>query len=268
MNLDVKKLLKPLEELLLEAGSAVMEIYGQDDFQVENKSDGSPLTLADRTAHELITDYLGRLTPDIPILSEESAEIPWTERQHWLTLWLVDPLDGTKEFIKRNGEFTLNIALIRNGKPVLGAVYAPVQKLLYIGCQGQGSYCVGRDKRQILSGPTGSGDVIRLVASRSHMSLAVGDFHQSLLAAGLKCEVIGMGSSLKLCLVAEGVADVYPRFGPTMEWDTAAAQAVVENAGGRVLTLDKEPLIYNKPDLHNPWFLVCAGNADWFAYVR
>ena len=264
---STRELTTGLEDLLANAAESVLDIYGNEDFDVVSKADGSPLTRADRAAHECIVDGLSRLTPDLPVLSEESAAVPFEVRRKWRQFWLVDPLDGTKEFIKRNGEFTLNIALVEGGKPLLGAVFAPVPDLLYIGSRDEGSWCRRDGSKKTLSGPGPIGNPVRLVASRSHRGEAVDAFHQTLVAAGQPCEFVSMGSSLKLCLVAEGEADVYPRFGPTMEWDTAAAQAVAEYAGCEVLSLDGTPLVYNKQDLLNPWFIVGARGSDWLSYL-
>ncbi|MCC5922100.1 MAG: 3'(2'),5'-bisphosphate nucleotidase CysQ [Cyclobacteriaceae bacterium] len=232
------------------AGKAIMEIYESGDFGVEAKVDDSPLTLADRAGHEAIVAILE--STEIPILSEEGAKIPYEERKNWEQLWIIDPLDGTKEFIKKNGEFTVNIALIEKNIPVLGVVLAPVLQTVWYGTQGAQAFkqVDGQAPRAI---QVDRGEVKNIVASRSHLSPETADF----IAQYPDAEAVSMGSSLKFLLVAEGTAQLYPRFAPTMEWDTAAAQAVVEAAGGQVLIYpDKIPLRYNREDLLNPWFLV------------
>lgn len=238
------------------AGAEILTIY-ESEFDFETKGDGSPLTLADRKAHTLIESRLNALTPDIPVLSEESFNEVGKQRLAWRRYWLVDPLDGTKEFIKRNGEFTVNIALIEEGRSTLGVVYAPVPDTLYFANAGRGAWkqSSSAEPQQIRTRPLDPGN-IEMVASRSHLSDAVKLFTASLEAQADRVELISMGSSLKLCLVAEGRADVYPRLGPTSEWDTAAAQCVVEAAGGKVIDCASQPLRYSKEDILNPWFLV------------
>jgi 3'(2'), 5'-bisphosphate nucleotidase len=244
-----------------QAGKAILEIYYTEDFSVEAKDDKSPLTKADKAANEIIVNELQRMYPEIPIISEENKLLPFDERQHWNKCWLVDPLDGTKEFIKRNGEFTVNIALIENGVPVLGVVHVPVSGATYYGEKYSGAYKIENEKIGKLENavlPYTEKQNIKVVASRSHLSAETQQFIDDLQQQGKTVEFVSMGSSLKLCLVAEGVADVYPRFAPTMEWDTAAAQAVAEAAGRKVLVHNSDlPLRYNKENLLNPWFLVC-----------
>lgn len=236
------------------AGDAIMAVY-QSGNTVTHKADSSPLTEADLQAHRIIVHALAGLTPDIPVLSEESAEIPWQTRRGWQCFWLVDPLDGTKEFIKRNGEFTVNIALIKAGQPILGVVHAPVPGTTYWAAQGVGAFKRDAGQQQTIHvSQRKAGEPIRVVASRSHADPA----QQAMLDALGEHQCISMGSSLKLCLVAEGAAHLYPRLGPTMEWDTAAAHAIVAAAGGRVTDFDGNELHYNKPDLHNPPFVVLA----------
>jgi 3'(2'), 5'-bisphosphate nucleotidase len=252
---------QPPEELL----QAVLEIY-ESDFAVQAKEDRSPLTEADMASHRQIVAGLKQMTPDIPVLSEESGQIPFDERRRWNEYWLVDPLDGTKEFIKRNGEFTVNIALIREGRPVLGVVHVPVKDTDYYGAEGMGAH------RRIGDGPpeairvsqVGEGP-IRVVGSRSHRGSSLDGY----LARLGEHEMVPMGSSLKLCLVAAGDADVYPRLGPTCEWDTAAAQGVVEAAGGQVVDLDGQALRYNTKDEYlNPFFIAYGdGSRDWTTYA-
>lgn len=256
--------LNPACDIAREAGRRILDVY-ERGFEVEEKEDRSPLTEADRASHEIISERLKQLTPDVPVLSEESASVPHERRADWRRFWLVDPLDGTKEFINRNGEFTVNIALIEGDRPVLGVVYVPVTGLAYFASAGSGAFkqkgeC---EIQPICSRRFNSGNPV-VVASRSHAGPETEAFLKSLGAH----DVVSMGSALKFCLVAEGTADVYPRLGPTMEWDTAAAQCVVEAAGGRVTDLQRRPLRYNKPDLHNPWFMVSgAGDYDWYRHL-
>ncbi|PLX96816.1 MAG: 3'(2'),5'-bisphosphate nucleotidase [Desulfuromonas sp.] len=231
-----------------------MKIYGIEDFSIEYKDDHSPLTAADKAAHEVIVDGLQQAFPDIPILSEEGASVPYPERKGWTQFWLVDPLDGTKEFVKRNGEFTVNIALIREGAPVLGVVYVPAQDKMYCGVVGSGATRVdsnGNIKKIHVRSPDME-QGLTVVMSRSHPSAELEAYLKGINVA----EALPVGSSLKLCVVAEGLADLYPRLGPTMEWDTAAGHAVVLAAGGQVETPEGEALKYNKENLLNPYFIV------------
>ena len=257
-------LLATARRAALEAGRAIMEIYDDPaaDWQVERKADNSPLTLADRRAHAVIAAALAA-TP-YPLLSEEGAHAPYEERRGWDTLWVVDPLDGTKEFIKRNGEFTVNIALVRQGVPVLGVVFAPAKGLLYWGGP-DGAFRAGVDagsveaagaQRLPLDGAR-EGRPYTVVASRSHLSPETEAFIARRRDEHGEVALRPAGSSLKICLVAEGTADVYPRLAPTMEWDTAAGDAVARAAGRGVTDVGSgAPLTYNKPDLHNPYFVV------------
>lgn len=236
------------------AGAAIMAIYEGDHGEVEFKEDQSPLTAADRAAHEIILAGLMELSPEIPILSEEGQDIPYEVRRRWERFWLVDPLDGTKEFIKRNGEFTVNIALVEGNAPVLGVVYVPVQDKLYYGLAGKEAFVRQGDGEPvpIRVRPADFEAGLTVVMSRSHPSPELAEFLKGVKVA----EALPVGSSLKLCVVAEGVADLYPRLGPTMEWDTAAGQAVVEGAGGTVTTPHGEALRYNKENLLNSYFVV------------
>lgn len=236
-----------------------MAVYNQPAGKVMLKPDQSPLTEADLLSNQIIIAALARLTPEIPVLSEESAAIPYPQRAVWQRFWLVDPLDGTKEFIKHNDEFTVNIALIEHGQPVLGVVHAPALDVCYAGADGQGAF-VERARQaaaRIQIPPRDEQAPLRVAASRSHRDART----DALLGRLGPYECISMGSSLKFCLVAEGRAHFYPRLGPTMEWDTAAAHAVVNAAGGKVCDLSGESLRYNKPDLHNPEFFV-LGDSD------
>lgn len=250
-----------------DAGVAIMEIY-QRDFSIDYKDDKSPLTEADSAANGIIVSALNALYPRIPVLSEEGKETLYEERRHWEWFWLVDPLDGTKEFIKKNGEFTVNIALIHRDKPVAGVVYAPALKVCYYAKQGWGAY-KQQDGGQPVKLPVTGGQLVtkpaslRVVASRSHMSDETREYiDRQAREAGKEAELVSIGSSLKLCLVAEGSADIYPRLGPTMEWDTAAAHAVVLSAGKSVFQYAEncccEQLKYNKENLLNPWFVVMS----------
>lgn len=252
---EPEALLPELTAISRRAGAAILDIYRQD-FAVSHKDDHSPLTQADLASHRLIRDTLAELTPRIPLLSEESTEVNFATRSGWDEYWLVDPLDGTREFVNRNGEFTVNIALVRNHCPVMGIVHVPVTGITYTGVPGAGAWrqtADGEPSRITVRRP-GDGPLI-VVGSRSHANPQL----QAYLAALGPHQLVSMGSSLKFCLVAEGKADFYPRLGPTSEWDTAAAQAVVVAAGGAVVTLDGQPLCYNQKDsLLNPDFLVFA----------
>ncbi len=274
----------------LEAGDAILDIYARD-FEVEFKADESPLTEADTASHEIIVQALE--TTPYPVLSEESKAIPYAERKSWTTYWLVDPIDGTKEFIKKNGEFTVNIALIKDGVPVLGVVYVPVEDTLYcgvsegggaaspkawksVGCKGKSFDAIVADAAELsVSNYAASADrPLRVVASKSHCNDETLKFISELEATYGAAERVSRGSSLKLCMVAEGVADIYPRIAPTCEWDTAAAHAVVVAAGGRVFeyrdgseageyTTGSDSVLdvpYNKENLLNPYFVVSGLN--------
>ena len=266
MHPELPKLTRAVVDIARQAGAEILKIY-ESDFAVETKTDDSPLTAADRAAHECIVAALLQLTPDIPVWSEESAEIDVAERSGWPVFWLVDPLDGTKEFIKRNGEFTVNIALINGNEPVMGVVHVPVTRRDYLGYVGGGAFVIddGGDPRPISVSRTAETPV-RVVGSRSHR----GDSLEAYLDWIGPHVMVPMGSSLKLCLVAAGVADVYPRLGPTSEWDTAAAQAVVEAAGGRVIDLSGQRLLYNtKAEVLNPFFIVLGDDSrDWAAGTK
>ncbi|RZA36039.1 MAG: 3'(2'),5'-bisphosphate nucleotidase [Lysobacteraceae bacterium] len=224
-----------------EAAAAILAVY-ENAFEVESKSDASPLTAADMAAHHIIVDGLARLTPEWPVLSEEAADIPWETRRHWGRYWLVDPLDGTREFVKRNGEFTVNIALIDQNVPVFGVVLAPVGGALWHGVLGQQAYRRDGETDVQLRTRAPASAPLRVAASRSHRDART----EALLARIGDSETIGLGSSLKFCRIAEGSLDVYPRFGPTSEWDTAAAQCVLEAAGGAVLAPDGRAFRYNR----------------------
>lgn len=260
----------------LDAGKSIMDIYNdpESDFGIERKADNSPLTLADKASHKMIMNALS-VTP-FPVLSEEGRDIPYSERKGWDTFWLVDPLDGTKEFIKRNGEFTVNIALISKGNPVLGVIYVPVRKELYFATESLGAYKLTEIDSSIQpSMDEIQQDAVRLplpyahqgiviVASRSHQSEETISFIENIKKQGQPVTLLNSGSSLKICLVAEGSANIYPRFAPTMEWDTAAGHAIAHAAGCEVFHADgKTPLQYNKEDLHNPWFIVKSNSTEY-----
>ena len=250
----------------IKAGEEILKIYNTN-FDVEYKADESPLTLADRFANEVIMTYLNKT--NIPVLSEEGRSIPFEERKNWKELWIVDPLDGTKEFVKKNDEFTVNIALVKEGLPVLGVVYTPVIDELYFGVHGKGAYKIENAKEIIndtddfmnfaLDLPiVKEKSYFGIVASRSHLSPETTTYIDEIRKGHDEIKIMSKGSSLKICMVAEGTADVYPRFAPTSEWDTAAGHAVVLASGGRIVQAnnpDKE-VVYNKEDILNPWFIV------------
>jgi 3'(2'), 5'-bisphosphate nucleotidase len=256
----------PAVNLAIEAGEKILAIYSSN-FSIDQKNDNSPLTAADLASHECLVAGLRHLAGAYPVLSEESVEHPFEQRRLWDTYWLVDPLDGTKEFIKRNGEFTVNIALIHRTRPVLGVVYAPVTRVSYFSSLGAGAYkMIGEgNPTQIFASSHASNPPV-VVGSRSHQTEEMKSY---LLRLGA-CELKSVGSSLKFCLVAEGEADLYPRLGPTSEWDTAAAHCIVESAGGKVTNLRGEALLYNtKPSLLNPFFLAFGdGSRDWCGFAQ
>ena len=250
--------------LARQAGAAILEVY-QTDFDVKTKPDQSPLTQADLAAHRVIAAGLAQLTPEIPFLSEESTPPGFAERQSWSRYWLVDPLDGTREFVNRNGEFTVNIALIDSHTPVFGVVHVPVRQQTYLGCEGYGAERRDGNGVESIRVSATSQSPVRVVGSRSHRGTSLDAYLENLGESAM----IPMGSSLKFCVIAEGDADLYPRLGLTSEWDTAAAQAVVEQAGGSVVTLDGKPMKYNmKSDILNPYFFVIgATDRDWLALL-
>ncbi|WP_100615134.1 3'(2'),5'-bisphosphate nucleotidase CysQ [Confluentibacter citreus] len=254
-------------EAAIKAGADIMNIYS-GDFEVVLKSDKSPLTLADANANAVINSYLEKT--QIPIISEENEQTDYSIRKHWDTCWMVDPLDGTKEFIKRNGEFTVNIALIKNNRPILGVIYIPVTNTLYYGDVSERKAY----KSEVLGHTFSNGDLLKnstalhpkanntntlvIVGSKSHTSEATDRYIQTLKDEGKDIQLVSKGSSLKFCLMAEGLADIYPRFAPTMEWDTAAGHAICNAVGLKVTQVDTpEELQYNKEHLLNPFFLVC-----------
>jgi len=246
-------------DISLLAGEEIMKVYeGTEDWEVESKSDDSPLTRADKQANDIIVKHLEQLDPKYPIISEENKLQAYDERKSFERFWLVDPLDGTKEFIKRNGEFTVNIALVENGRPILGVVYVPVSKDLYYAVKNEGAYHKneeGKVTRLNANKYKVTDEGLRVVCSRSHINEATQSYIDNLAQP----ETVSKGSSLKFMLLASGKAEVYPRMGPTMEWDTGAAQIVLEEAGGHILHHETgQPLSYNKEDLLNPYFLATA----------
>ncbi len=253
-------------EAAIHGGAEIMKIY-QNNFHVEMKDDNSPLTIADKNANDIINAYL--IKTEHPIISEENKQTDYSIRKYWNTCWIVDPLDGTKEFVKRNGEFTVNIALIKNQRPILGVIYVPDTKILYYAdVEKQTAFkCLLKshttdfkeiDRNSIAIAPNATDNkTIKVVGSRSHKSKETEDFIYSLQSDFEKVEMVSKGSSLKFCMVAEGIADVYPRFAPTMEWDTAAGQAICEAVGLQVISKEtNKPLKYNRKNLLNSWFLV------------
>lgn len=261
----LNKLLEISIAASLKAGEEILKVYNTD-FIVEKKEDRSPLTLADKNSHTIISEMLSGT--GIPILSEEGTDIPFSERKNWKRLWIVDPLDGTKEFVKRNGEFTVNIALVEDQRPILGVIYIPVTRVLYYAAEGIGAFQKSGAKSQesefndlfnsSINLPFGGKhDNFTIVASRSHFTKETEDFIRAMKKKHGEVEIISAGSSLKFCLIAEGKADVYPRFGPTMEWDTAAGQAIIQCAGKNVIDFKTgKTLLYNKESLRNDWFVV------------
>lgn len=241
-------LLDAIYTIALDAGKSIMTHYHRN-ITVENKADNSPVTIADLAANDIIINQLQQLTPDIPILSEESSQTDWQQRQYWQSFWLVDPLDGTKEFINKNGEFTVNIALIENGKPILAVVYAPALNKAWLG-DGKTAWLVTKAGKEVIRLLPST--IPTVVGSRSHPSVGLEAYLQQLG----EHKWIAVGSSLKFCLVAEGRAQYYPRLGPTMMWDTAAGQCIAESAGATVNDLDGFPLRYDREPLLNPCFVV------------
>lgn len=266
-----KALLEQTIDICRRAGDAILEVYNSSaELEVDTKADDSPVTAADLAAHRVLAPALAELLDGVPVLSEEQEMPSFEERRQWQRYWIVDPLDGTKEFIRRNGEFTVNVALIDGGEPVLGVVYVPVLDITYAGCKGSGSFKRTADgetpiRVRALQPRLDAGEPVELVASRSHGAGAVDRLVERIESSVGTVACKNMGSSLKLCLVAEGAADLYPRLAPTCEWDTAAAQAVVEAAGGTVVDEEFRLLRYNSKDsLLNPFFYVIGDSSfDW-----
>lgn len=244
--------IEDIKDIAVKAGDAIMEIYNKD-FQIEQKQDNSPLTEADLKSNEIICEALNSLYPSIPLMSEENKQTDYDTRKNWEYYWCIDPIDGTKEFIKKNGEFTVNIALIHVNTPVLGVVYAPALNDMYSAKKNEGAF--KNNEKLPLKTNSNPKEKLSVVASKSHLSSETQEFIDNLDTKEI--EQVSKGSSLKLCMVAEGIADIYPRLAPTMEWDTAAADAVVREAEKMTYQFEKdEPMIYNKEDLLNPWFVV------------
>lgn len=265
MNLE--KLLDPVREIATQAGNVIMDVY-RLPFEVDEKSDGSPVTLADRGAHDVIARGLAELTPELPLLSEESAPGAADGRLGWRRFWLVDPLDGTREFVNRNGEFTVNIALVDDGVPVLGVVHTPARGLTHAAARGAGAERSEGGRSAPVRCRPFNPEAVCMVASRSHAGPAVAAYRENLEREVARVDSTSMGSALKICLVAEGVADIYPRLGPTSEWDTAASHAVLTEAGGRLTDVHGRELAYNKESLLNPWFLAIGDPShDWLRYL-
>ena len=255
-NIENNDLINALIDLVKESGKSILEIYNSNDMGISYKDDKSPLTLADKASNKIICSKLKELTPDIPILSEEGKNISYEERKKWTTFWLIDPIDGTKEFINKNGEFSVNIALINHYQPILGIVYAPVLNTIWYGSASHGSFKIENNTqpKKINVSKYNDNETIKVVSSRSHSNNSK---LEKFLTDYPKHELVFMGSSIKICLVADGTAHIYPRFGPTMEWDTAAAHAVVKFSGGKITDFkDDNELSYNKENLLNPSFLV------------
>jgi 3'(2'), 5'-bisphosphate nucleotidase len=271
-DINPEKLLNTAIYAAIRAGWKILDIYNNEDFNVEFKKDNSPLTIADKAAHKIIVKELNNT--DIPVLSEEGKHQDYAERKNWDYLWVVDPLDGTKEFIKRNGEFTVNIALVHEQKSVMGVIYSPVLKTLYFNFLNGDAYMVNDVQTDDTKGdiveevlakklkiPRQISRSYSVVASRSHLSDETKAFIGKLEKKHRNIETVSMGSSLKLCLIADGSADIYPRFAPTMEWDTAAGHAIVKGAGGNVINYEtNKEVTYNKENLLNPWFIAELGN--------
>ena len=256
------ELVESIKKIAVEAGEEILKIYADEDsFGVELKSDDSPLTKADKAANDVIVKELNLLSVSYPIISEEEKQVSYEVRKDYTRFWLVDPLDGTKEFIKRNGEFTVNIALVENGTPILGVVLVPVSGEIYWATKGKGAYYQLGDLKKQLHAPTFSmqDKGVRVVCSRSHINEATKSFIEEFDAP----ETVSKGSSLKFLLMAANEAEIYPRMGPTMEWDTGAAQIVLEEAGGAVVHYETgKPLVYNKENLLNPYFIASARLID------
>ena len=263
--MDLNELRLAVIKIAKQAAADILTIYDSEELGVVSKADDSPLTKADLASHHAIQQGLEQLTPDIPILSEESADIPFETRQTWRRYWLVDPLDGTKEFIKRNGEFTVNIALIEDGVPVLGVVQVPVTSVCYSGISGRSAYKEENGVEAPIEVAASAHKPLRAVGSRSH----AGDRLKAYIENLGDVEMVALGSSLKMCIVAEGKADIYPRLGLTSEWDTAAAHAVVVAAGGQLTQTDLQPLRYNtKAEYLNPEFFVFGdASVDWSGFL-
>ena len=268
-SLDLKTIISDVVDISQDAGEAILEVYNSD-YDVEIKGDGSPLTTADMRSHNLICARLQELTPDIPILSEESIGIDYQERAQWPMFWLVDPLDGTKEFVKRSGEFTVNIALMIDNQPALGVVHTPFKQWTHYAYQNGGAYKqIDNEPPEKITANHYQGGCANVVASKSHGQTKSEQFLQALEEKEGTYEVVNMGSALKMCLIAEGLGDIYPRLGLTSEWDTAAAHIVLNEAGGKIINTDGIVLQYNKENILNPFFLALGkGDYPWLTLLK
>ncbi len=255
MDINIERFI----EIVKKASEIILDVY-ERDFDVEYKEDKSPLTVADKRSNAFIVDALRKLYPDIPIISEEISQTPYEKRRDWEYFWLVDPLDGTEEFVSKNGEFTINIALIHHKVPIFGIIHSPVKGVTYYGIKGKGAFMVKEGRTEKLPLFKRDPEVLRVIVSRSHYTDETKEFVNRLRERYGKVKIINIGSALKLCLLAEGSADIYPRFAPTMEWDIAAGHAIVSEMGGEVLEYPTlKPLEYNKENLVNPWFIAQRG---------
>ena len=267
---EVENKRKGIFKIIKKAGKEILRVYKSDDFLVEIKSDETPLTIADKKSNQIILNGLKELFPEIPILSEESKKIPYGKRKSWKYLWLVDPLDGTKEFIKKNGEFSINLALIKEHKSVFGLLYFPVSGLLYYAIKGKGVFKIdvnGKISKLpiVRTNKNDKKGLIRVTYSRSHCNQDTKDYIEKIKGYYQNVQLISVGSALKLAWLAEGKADIYPRLAPTMEWDIAAGQIILEESGGRLLEFYKKtPLIYNKEKLQNRWFIASNNQVQIF----
>ncbi|KZY59850.1 3'(2'),5'-bisphosphate nucleotidase CysQ [Oleiphilus sp. HI0068] len=269
---ELVQLLPDLKKIVIDAGEAILEVYNSDSpIEVENKADDSPVTKADHAAHIVIDQGLTSLALNYPVLSEEGGMPEFSERSSWQRYWLVDPLDGTKEFINKNGEFTVNIALIEDGEAILGLVYVPVTQTLYYGLKGQGAWKEEKGaKTELKVSAVNTQDTLAVVGSRRHGAEALDELLKHVAEVFDDINLVSMGSSLKICAIAEGTAHWYPRLALTSEWDTAAAHAVLNAAGGEILDIDLKPLTYNqKEDILNPFFHALGDQSfDWKALIQ
>ena len=265
---EVYKKKEEIFKVIKKAGNEILKVYSGNDFQVETKSDKTPLTIADKKSNKVIINGLMTLFPEIPLLSEETKKIPYYERKKWEYLWLIDPLDGTKEFIKKKGEFSINLALIKDSKPIFGILYLPLLGLFYYAGKGYGTYKIEKNGKTISLKTekyhkNDADKNIRVIFSKSHYNQETRDYVERIRKQYYNTEMISVGSAMKLAYLAERKADIYPRLAPTMEWDIAAGQIIVEEAGGKVIDfLVKKPLIYNKENLQNPWFVAFRNSID------
>ncbi len=262
---ELEQLMYEVNSISHQAGEIILEYYNAA-YDINIKSDQSPVTSADLAANQFIEQQLQKLTPDIPRISEESHLKPYEERKHWPFVWLIDPLDGTRQFIKNKPDFSVNIALVHKQRPILGSIYLPVEQHLYYACQHGHAYKkIAHKDSQIINVSNPACATLRICSNQKNHGVSM----QRFFSKCVDYQLITRGSSIKSCLVAEGSADIYPRFGPTCEWDTAAAQCIVEQAGGAIVTFEHKPLLYNKPDLLNPAFIVVGETTkDWSRYFN